>query len=80
MDNHGQGIIRKDDFVNSLFEISKDILSPAQVLSIVQQITTSLDDAVNYQEFLKLFDRARLMSEDMSQDGTGPHLINAMRE
>ena len=67
--------------MNSLFEISKDVLAPSQILSIVQQITTSLDDAVNYQEFLRLFDRARLMSEEgMSQDGTGPHLINAMRE
>lgn len=35
LDVHGQGIIRKDEFVNSLFEISKDVLSPAQILSIV---------------------------------------------
>ena len=65
-----------------LFEISKDLLQPSQILSIVQQLTTSLDDAVNYYEFLKLLDRAKAMSisEDVSQDGAGPHLINAMRE
>ena len=82
IDASAQGIIRKDDFVNVLFDISKDFLQPSQILSIVQQLTTSLDDAVNYYEFLKLLDRAKAMSisEDVSQDGAGPHLINAMRE
>ena len=82
LDAGQQGIVRKDDFVNTLFEIAKDILQPSQILAIVQQLTTSLDDAVNYSEFLKLLDRARhlTISEDASQDTAGPHLINAMRE
>lgn len=73
--------MRKDDFVNSIFEIAKNILQPAQILHIVQQLTTSLDDAVNYEDFLRLLDKARMYTDgDVSQDGAGPHLVNAMRE
>ena len=44
-------------------------------------MTTTLDDAVNYEEFLRLLDKARMYSDgDASQDGTGPHLVGAMRE
>lgn len=74
-------MLRKDDFVNSVFEIAKNILQPAQILNIVQQLTTSLDDAVNYEDFLRLIDKARFYSDgDTSQDGAGPHLVNAMRD
>ena len=45
------------------FEIAKDILQPAQILNIVQQLTTSLDDAVNYEDFLRLIDRAKMFSD-----------------
>lgn len=81
LDASQQGIIRKDDFVNTLFEVAKDILQPSQILAIVQQLTTTLDDAVNYHEFLKLLDRSRTinLSEDQSLE-TGSHLIGAMRE
>lgn len=81
LDAQQQGIIRKDDFVNTLFEVAKDILQPAQILAIVQQLTTTLDDAVNYHEFLKLLDRSRTinLSEDQSVE-TGSHLVGAMRE
>lgn len=81
LDAGQQGIIRKDDFVNTLFEVAKDILAPSQILAIVQQLTTTLDDAVNYQEFLKLLDRSRTinLSEDQSLE-TGSHLVGAMRE
>lgn len=44
--------MRKDDFVNVLFELTKDTLSPAQVMSVVQSFTSALDTAVNYIEFL----------------------------
>ena len=51
-------------------------------MSIVQQLTTSLDDAVNYQEFLKLLDKAKniSISDEFSHDTSSPHLMNAMRE
>jgi len=81
LDYDQQGVLRKEDFVNSVFEITKHILQPAQILNIVQQLTTSLDDAVNYEEFLRLLDKARMYSDgDASQDGAGPHLVGAMRE
>ena len=60
--------------------MTKDTLQPAGVLSIVQQYTTSLDTAVNYQDFLKVLDKTQLYLNDYSQDEAGPHLINAMRE
>ena len=66
--------------MNALFTVTKDTLQPSGVLSIVQQYTTSLDTAVNYQEFLKVLDKTQLYLNDYSQDEAGPHLINAMRE
>lgn len=63
LDHEQQGVLKKDDFVNSVFEIAKDILQPAQILNIVQQLTTSLDDAVNYEDFLRLIDRAKMFSD-----------------
>lgn len=36
LDTEQQGVLRKDDFVNSVFEIAKNILQPAQILNIVQ--------------------------------------------
>lgn len=66
--------------MNALFHITKDTVSPAGVLSIVQQYTTSLDTSVNYFEFLKVLDKAQMYMNDYSQDDAGPHLINAMRE
>jgi hypothetical protein len=36
LDYNQQGILRKDDFVNGLFAVTKDTVSPAGVLAIVQ--------------------------------------------
>ena len=80
LDQNQQGILRKDDFVNVLFEITKGTLQPSQVMSIVQQYTTSLDTAVNYLEFLQIIQKADIYGEgDYNQDGATPHLIDAMR-
>jgi hypothetical protein len=43
--------------VNALFHVTKDTLAPSGVLSIVQQYTTSLDTAVNYQDFLRVIEK-----------------------
>jgi hypothetical protein len=80
LDYNQQGILRKEDFVNALFAVTKDTLQPAGVLAIVQQYTTSLDTVVNYQDFLKVLERVHLYLGDFGQDEAGPHLINAMRE
>jgi hypothetical protein len=66
--------------VNVLFEITKGTLQPSQVMSIVQQYTTSLDTVVNYLEFLQVIQKADFYGEgDFGQDGATPHLIDAMR-
>ena len=78
LDHNQQGILRKDDFVNILFEVTKGILQPIQVMNIVQSFVSTLETAVNYHEFLKLMDRAKV--DGFNQDEAGPHLINAMRE
>jgi len=49
-------------------------------MSILQQYTTSLDNAVNYVEFLKMLERAGQSSGPLDSQDAGPHLVNAMRE
>ena len=51
--------MRKEDFVNILFDVTKQVLQPIQVMNIVQSFVSSLETAVNYHEFLKLLDRTK---------------------
>lgn len=78
LDHNQQGILRKDDFVNILFDVTRNTLQPIQVMSIVQSFVATLETAVNYFEFLKMLDRTK--ADSFSQDEAGPHLINAMRD
>jgi hypothetical protein len=47
-------------------------------MNVIQSFVSSLETVVNYNEFLKALDRAKI--DDFNQDEAGPHLINAMRE
>jgi len=68
LDQGNQGVVRKEDFVNSLFQISASTLSPAQIMSLVQIYTNNFDNYVNYDDFIRAIDR----SHQFGQDEAGP--------
>jgi len=62
-----------------MFEVTKSILTPSQIMNVVSAYTASGESNVNYEEFLKILNRAgNMMGEN--QDEAGPHLINALRD
>jgi hypothetical protein len=62
-----------------MFEVTKSILTPSQIMNVVSAYATSGESNVNYEEFLKILNRAgNMMGEN--QDEAGPHLINALRD
>lgn len=71
--------MRKEDFTNIMFEVTKSILTPSQVMNVISSYTTPAETNVNYEEFLKILNRAGNMLGD-NQDEAGPHLINALRD
>jgi hypothetical protein len=62
-----------------MFEVTKSILTPSQVMNVISSYTTPAETNVNYEEFLKILNRAGNMMGD-NQDEAGPHLINALRD
>jgi len=73
--------VRKDDFVNALFEITKDILAPNQTMSLISCFVSGLENYVSYDDFFKSMERAQTMMQDFgAQDEVSPNLANAMRD
>lgn len=56
LDPQGTGMIKKADFVNVLFESAKGIQA-SELIGFMNVFTTSFDEIINYDEFLKLLYR-----------------------
>jgi Ca2+-binding EF-hand superfamily protein len=52
-DAHNTGIIKKNDFVNVIHENVRSIQA-SELMSFMNLFTTSFDDVVNYDDFLKV--------------------------
>ena len=52
-DPNNTGIIKKNDFVNVIFENVKQV-QPSELMHFMSLFTTSFDDVVNYDDFLKI--------------------------
>jgi Ca2+-binding EF-hand superfamily protein len=79
LDNNQSGHLRKEDFTNIMFEVTKSILTPSQIMNVVSAYATPNESNVNYEEFMKIVNRAGSMMGE-NQDEAGPHLINALRD
>ena len=71
-DYQQNGQVAKDDFVNILFEATKEYLQASQAMAIVSQYAGS-GQSVNYGAFISALSKG-------SQDDASPHVVNAMRD
>ena len=73
--------MKKDDFVNIIFEVTKGTLQPFQTMLVTSAFVTGAETQINYVNFLQTLAKVGATSiGDFNQDDAGPHLINAMRE
>lgn len=52
-DPNNTGIIKKKDFINVIFENVRSI-QPSELINFLGLFTTSFDDVINYDDFLKI--------------------------
>jgi Ca2+-binding EF-hand superfamily protein len=52
-DGNNTGIIKKNDFINVIFNNVKSV-QPSELMSFMNLFTTSFDDLVSYDDFLKI--------------------------
>lgn len=52
-DPNNTGIIRKGDFINVIFENVRGIQA-SELMNFMNLFTTSFDDVINYDDFLKI--------------------------
>ena len=52
-DQNNTGIIKKNDFINVIFENVKSVQA-SELMSFMNLFTTSFDDVVSYDDFLKI--------------------------
>jgi Ca2+-binding EF-hand superfamily protein len=52
-DVNNTGIIKKNDFINVIFNNVKTV-QPSELMSFMNLFTTSFDDLVSYDDFLKI--------------------------
>ena len=52
-DAHNTGIIKKNDFINVIFENVRGIQA-SELMNFMNLFTTSFDDVINYDDFLKI--------------------------
>ena len=52
-DPNNTGVIKKKDFINIIFENIRSI-QPSELISFLNLFTTSFDDVLNYDDFLKI--------------------------
>jgi Ca2+-binding EF-hand superfamily protein len=67
-DPNNTGIIKKKDFINVIFENIRSI-QPSELISFLNLFTTSFDDVINYDDFLKILYKFG----DMSLNTIGGH-------
>jgi hypothetical protein len=73
-------MLRKEDFTNIMFEVTKSILTPSQIMNVVSAYASPSESSINYEDFMKIVSRAGSMMGNENQDEAGPHLINALRD
>ena len=49
-------------------------------MTVLSSYATPMESNINYEEFLKILNRAGNMMGGDNQDEAGPHLINALRD
>ena len=49
-----------------MFEVSKVVLTPSQIMSVAGIVATPMDSSVNYEEFLKILNKAVNIMGDLN--------------
>lgn len=57
-DDQRLGVIKRNDFINILFENARQV-KPAEVMTFVNTICTSYQDFVNYDQILSMLEKYR---------------------
>lgn len=53
-DPQGTGMIKKSDFINVIFESVRGSIQASELISFMNLFTTSFDEILSYDDFLKL--------------------------